>query len=769
MTQGSRPPGFENFRPGSENPQAAQTPRTRPPGARPPGPPPRRRPGPGKKPRRKSSSGLGSVLMFIGIGLVALVGAGLAFLAIAPPTDFIRDQLVAQVREQTGRELRITGKTGLTFYPSLGFTMNNVALSAPPSMGGPPFARMKSMTVQVRLLPLLSRQVSVERFVLEKPVFDFRVDKDGRKTWDFASAAAFNGKVRLAQAGGSGTLNDAGSTGGSGMVNVAALEGLELGDVRIVDGLVRYLDETTSTKHTIDAIDVTLALKSISKAFTADGNITYRRQKIDFNAVLDDLKKILTKAPADIDAKFKSEHLDGQYSGKIDVSGDLRLDGNLTAESDSVRDLAQWLGSRLPPATGFGPFSLQGRLKADGPTYELVDTNLGLDGATGKGSVKIETAPARPKISGNFRLSELDLNKYLPPDGETSAPARRRAPSPANGAGAGSKTKPDSIEDLMDRQPATRVRGYTKRAGWSTDPIDLTPLSAFDADLVLELGQLFYQKIKVGKSLLNVDLINSLLTAKLDEMQLYEGTGKGIVKINARRPIPALGANFNLSNVSAQPLLADAADFDRLAGKGRVLLAIKSAGESQASLIGSLHGTANIAFENGAVVGVNVAKWIRALQQGRFNDLQGGAEEQTDFSELTASFNIRRGIATNKDLSMLSPLLRVTGEGDIALPARTVDYMVKPKLVANLSGQGGARDAGGLEIPVRIHGPFDNLKYTPNIDADAAADTIRNLGRQYGGEKAGKVLDDLLGGGSDGSSDGGSKAKKLLDGFLGGR
>lgn len=712
--------------------------------------------------------------MFIGIGLFTLVAAGVAFLAIAPPVDFIRDQLIAQVKEQTGRDLRINGKTGLSFYPSLGFSMENVALSAPPSMGGPPFVRMKDLTVQVKLLPLLSRQVSVERFVLNKPVFDFRVDKSGRKTWDFASNTSVGGgKVRLAQAAGGGTMNDAGaaSSGGSGAVNVASLEGLQLGDVRIIDGKVRYLDETTATKHALDDIDVTLALKELDKPFAAEGNITYRREKIDFKAVLDDLKKVLTKSPANLDARFKSQHLDGRYKGLIDASGDLRLDGTVNAKSGSVRNLAAWLGTKLPPATGFGPFSIEGRLKANGPTYQFDDADLSLDGATGKGNVKIETAPARPKISGNFRLSVLDLNKYMPPEGgasePASAPAKARTPAAVNAPA--SKSKPGSIEDLMDRQPATRVRGYTKRAGWSTDPIDVTTLAAADADLVLELGQLLYQKIKVGKSVLNVDLVNSLLVAKLDEMQLYQGTGKGVVTVNARRPVPAMGANFNLSNVSAQPLLTDAIEFERLAGKGRVLFAVKTAGRSQAELVKALHGTANIAFQNGAVVGVNVAKMIRSLQQGQLNNLQGGANEQTDFSELTASFNIRNGIAVNKDLSMLSPLLRVSGEGKVALPARNVDYTVKPKLVANLSGQGGTRDASGLEIPVRIHGPFEKLEYTPIFDANTAVDTVRKLGRQYGGEKAGKALDDLLGGSDSNGGSGGSNAKKLLDGFLGGR
>ena len=71
-----------------------------------------------------------------------------------------------------------------------------------------------------------------------------------------------------------------------------------------------------------------------------------------------------------------------------------------------------------------------------------------------------------------------------------------------------------------------------------------------------------------------------------------------------------------------------------------------------------------------------------------------------------------------------------------------------------------------------IHGPFDNLSYTPDLqgifkDPNKAADTVRELGRKFGGEKTGKFLDNLLGGNKEDGE--GVDAKKLLDGFLGER
>ena len=114
MTNQRPPPGFQDFRPGAQQAEPPGVHKVQPA----PGPPQRRSGGP-KKAIRKRSSGFGTILLVLGVGVVALVGAAIAFLLVAPPTDFIRDQLVAQVKANTGRDLTIKGDAGLTFYPAL--------------------------------------------------------------------------------------------------------------------------------------------------------------------------------------------------------------------------------------------------------------------------------------------------------------------------------------------------------------------------------------------------------------------------------------------------------------------------------------------------------------------------------------------------------------------------------------------------------------------------------------------------------------------------
>ncbi|TAN77828.1 MAG: AsmA family protein, partial [Gallionella sp.] len=92
-------------------------------------------------------------------------------------------------------------------------------------------------------------------------------------------------------------------------------------------------------------------------------------------------------------------------------------------------------------------------------------------------------------------------------------------------------------------------------------------------------------------------------------------------------------------------------------------------------------------------------------------------EEKTDFSELKATFKVHNGVAHNDDLSLKSPLLRLTGNGDINIGNDSINYLAKATLAKTLEGQGGKESVGGITVPVRVSGPFTDLKYTLDFGA----------------------------------------------------
>src|SRR5262245_39559565 len=129
----------------------------------------------------------------------ALVGS-ITFLLVAAPVDFVRDQLVQQVKARTGRDLQIGGPTSIALLPQLSVHLADVSLSEPPSMGGGPLLTAQAFTIDVPLASLLTRRFAIKRLLLVRPTIELRIDAEGRRNWTFANPAAA-GAVRQASAG----------------------------------------------------------------------------------------------------------------------------------------------------------------------------------------------------------------------------------------------------------------------------------------------------------------------------------------------------------------------------------------------------------------------------------------------------------------------------------------------------------------------------------------------------------------------------------------
>jgi AsmA protein len=297
----------------------------------------------------------------------------------------------------------------------------------------------------------------------------------------------------------------------------------------------------------------------------------------------------------------------------------------------------------------------------------------------------------------------------------------------------------------------------------------LAALGLVDADAKLAVTGLSFGDVRVDASQLNVALKDRVLKTTFEEVKLYEGRGKGFVTLDGTGSEAAVAANVQLSGIAAQPLLKDAAGIDWLAGTGNVTLALSGSGASEAAIVQSLDGKSDVAVRNGAIIGFDLGGAMRALSEGTIPDLDASPSDKTDFSELTGSFVITDGIAKNDDLQLASPLLRATGAGTVDLPARSLDYIVRPKVVASVEGQEGEKGVRGLEIPVHITGSWEE----PEIDADIAGainnpeavEAVKELGKGFKDKSAGEIVEDLFGKSKEGEP---SKAEKLLEKLLGG-
>ena len=722
-------------------------------------------------PPEPQRTGVAAMLLYALLGLMAMAAGAITIAMFALPAGFVRDHIIVAVKEQTGRDLVIAGPASFTLFPQVGLSLGDVSLSGGPGFeDAAPLVKMSALDISVALWPLFQREVRVQKLALRDPVFHLAVDADGRRSWEFAANDGGRppARIRLAQADTGAPLSDADP--GLGAPRPDDAQGgstfrvgeLALDDVRIDNGSLLYHNALTGGTTELSAINVSLALAALTQPVNADGSLDWKGRTVRFDGTLTSLAELVQNRPAKLKVALASDALEATFEGSATLEDALLTEGILSANSSSARDLLTWFGANLRPSDGFGRLSAKGLLRGTREQFTFSNAEIVLDRTTAHGELSLDTRGMRPLVKADLKLSELDLNLYRSKGG-SAALAQPRAPDAT------------SIDDILERTepapPGPRVQGYTARAGWSNDPIDLDGLGQLDADAKLSVGHLTVDTIRLDQSDLAVLIKNRVMTTTLNEVRLYGGVGRGTIILDGSGGGAArLGVDLKTEGIEALPLLKDAADIDRLTGKGRLGVVLTGDGTSEREIVETLAGRIEFAFEDGAVLGVNVAEMLRNLSRGNLGGLDTAPTDKTDFSALTSSWTVTGGVAENQDLRLTSPLLRLTGSGRVLLPQREVDYTLKPRLVASLSGQGGGTDLAGLEIPVRVTGSWEDPKFAPDLsglakDPDRAIGAIRELGKQFKGKDANEIVDGLLG---DGEARGNARetGKKLLDQFL---
>jgi AsmA protein len=413
-----------------------------------------------------------------------------------------------------------------------------------------------------------------------------------------------------------------------------------------------------------------------------------------------------------------------QLAGQEYAIEDFKLKtGRIAQDAEGKLELAM-VAKRKAPA-------LEVRLSADGK-YQLKggvlsgDVTARLDEST----IKAKFTAAEPY---NFEASidKLNLDRYL------GAPEKPQAAS----------------------KPAAPEKKEAQAARQEDTPVDLSALKGINAVGKLQVGELQVHGLRLADVQAQLKAENGRVAVAPHSAKLYEGEIAGEVQVDANRNQIAL--KEQLKGVAVGPLLRDFAEQDKLEGKGDITLDVTAAGASVNAMKRSLAGSAKVQLRDGAIKGINLAEIIQkgrnllGSQSAAAGQSANDTSRRTDFSELSASFAIKNGVAHNEDLDAKAPLFRLGGKGDINIPASSLDYVAKASVVATSKGQGGAERDGlaGLTVPVHLSGPFDDLKYDVDYRA-MAGDALKSevgqklkdrVGEQLKDEKIRDKLKGLLG------------------------
>jgi len=686
-----------------------------------------------------------------GILLVLLVGA-LVAVPFLVPTETIKSQLTAQVEAATGRKLTVDGELDLSVLPNVAVDMDDVHFANAPGSEVADMVTLKELKVELKVLPLLSGAVEVAQFVLVEPTIHLEVDAEGNPNWEFGGDQP-DGSTTTA--GGDET-----ATGEDEAGSRLPITELKLGDIRIENGSLVYVDRPAGTEERVGAINMQVALADIKSPLKAEGSLDYKDETIELDLDLGSPYDVIKGGASPFGLGIKSAPLQLGFDGELSNQGGPSTAGSIDLSIPSVKGLAAWLAEPLALETeALEALTIAGKLNGSANRIAFTDAVISLDNIKGKGEMTTVLSDGAPQVSGRLDLGMVDLNPYMPPAAEGD-----------EGDGEGAATAEGDAE--------------ASATDWSDEPIELA-LGGVDLAFELTLEGLKANEVKLDRTVLALNMNGPKLVADLKEFGLYDGKGQGRLTVNAESGQPQIEKQFTLTGLEALPFLTDAAEFERLEGKADATFNISTTGATERQLVENLNGDGKVVFADGAIVGLNVAAMVRNVSAA-FLSAEANESRKTDFAELGGSFTIQSGVLTNNDLLLQAPGLRVSGTGTVDLPKKSVDYRIDPKAAATLEGQEGSTDVAGVLVPVVVKGPFDDLSFKPDLSGvveQALKDpkalkkqvkdqieavgssskdvkkTLKNLGK----DDAKNLLDGLTNGDKD---SGDSPAGSLLKGIL---
>lgn len=692
--------------------------------------------------------------------LVTVVAAAIIVPLVIDPNDY-RDEISSAVKQHTGRELTIDGEIELSLFPWLGVELGAMQLSNAQGFEQSPFARIGGVDVKVKLLPLFSGKVEMDKVVVHDLALSLGRRADGTTNWDDLVK-----KTEADQAAGEAQQKTAPGKDKS----EAALAGLAIGGIELREAKLVWDDRQAGARYTIEHLNLSSGAVQLNAPFDLELEFDVDSSKPQMSGHIAFATRITLDLKGQrytLDATRLSTDLQGQMlqGGKLSARLQSNVQADLVAQKytlDAV-DLSAELHGPLAPG-GKMSARLQSNVQADlaAQTARVADLKLQVLDLNMQGGVEARNIIEGPQYSGQIKLAEFvpqdvleKLAIKLPEMADPSVLTKAAASLEFSGGTDNIALKNIQLTlDASKLSGSVSVRNFARpalRYELMLDEIDAdrylpppppkdapppaTPATAAAAgatQLPLEMMRALdiEGSAKVGK-LKVMNLRSSELHATLKAKdglfrvhpvgaKLYNGSYEGDLTLDVRGATALTSMDEKLVGVEAGPLLKDFMGKDYVSGKASVSAKLTARGIDPMDVRKSLNGTAAFSFDNGAVTGFNIAQLIRnAYATYQKQPAPKDEVKQTDFAEIRGTLSIKDGLVSNNDLTAKSPLFRVEGKGTAHLATEALDYLVKAAIVGTLEGQGGKTidDLKGLTVPLRITGSFRDPKFNVELGA----------------------------------------------------
>ncbi len=701
--------------------------------------------------------------------IVVLAAGGLLLGRFIDPNDY-RNDIEAAALEQGGVELKINGEMDWSVFPWLGIAVNDIAVRFPDQ---PQLATLRQAQLSVRVMPLFSGQIVMDSVLV-----------DGLKLNLITTGSANNWSPRTAAAGTQSETEP--SAAAQSEAQPGSDLALDIQSITLSDAQLTYADERAGSQIEISGLNLTSGQVSGNQPVPLKLDAHLRQSQQGQESLSGSLSLSTTLTPDLAAQRYLFDALATQLTLKAPALGaeplELTLNSNLTLDLGQQQISVEKLVAKLANLTAkadlkvsdFSKPSLSGSLMIDtfdlkqllkqlgqgelssadeqalrkvgltatltGPanTLTLSPLTIQLDDTALNGKLSVDLASLAQSVE--LKGASLNADRYLPPQGDT-------AKSGTASAGSSKQQKTET---------------------WSKEEIiPVAPLQALNLDAKLDLDELILSGIHASKVGLSLAAHNGLVKVSRLDANLYSGTLRNSLTLDARKQPLQLAVTNNVKGVQLGELLTELSGDAPITGSFNTQAMLKASGQSMHAIINSLNGMVDVSAADGVIKGIDMAQ---TLCQGINNIASLGINAQqvdtsTPFADLGGKFQITNGVVSNNDLAATLDAMELTGKGKIDLPQTLIDYRLGLTVQENLFKKTCSVNnrLQGVEFPVNCKGSFD----TPPAemcrpDTSVITNLLKAEAKRKLEEKAGSKLQEKLG---DKLGDEG--AQKLLKGLFG--
>ena len=393
-----------------------------------------------------------------------------------------------------------------------------------------------------------------------------------------------------------------------------------------------------------------------------------------------------------LSARAAGNHL--QIAGNLaDFSGAGRYNLAFDLANPSFAALAELLSGEPYNGAEVGDVRVKGRIKGDDAAANLSDLSLALGKTRISGNADVALGGPVPVLRADLDAGLLDAGLFIggAVAGEDTASASTGGTASSGGGASESAGQPR-------RNAAER---------WSNEPFGLAPLAEFEADIKIVAEAILAGGYRFDQAAFAFRITGGALEIDSLRGRIFDGVLEAQGRIADAEP-PQANLSFKLDNVDLAEALRQAGGINAVTGRASLDGRFASEGYSEHDIVRALQGDAALSAGSGTVEGLD----LRALsdQLANLNDptdflrlagdgLSGGT---TRLDSLDGTIQVRNGLATTNDLTLLADGGRGTVRGTADLPSWRLDLTALFHLTDHPKAPPvGVRMTGAIDSPAR--------------------------------------------------------------------